>query len=952
MSNPLIEIQKYGQSIWYDNIRRGMLTSGELAALVERDGVTGVTSNPAIFEKAIAGSSDYDPSLKAFVAQGVGDALSLFESVAIQDIQLTADVLHPVYLRTQAGDGYVSLEVSPYLANDSEGTLEEATRLWKAVGRDNLMIKVPATPEGIPCIETLISRGINVNVTLLFAVDTYEAVSKAYLSGLEQRLAAGGDLRHVAGVASFFVSRIDATVDAMLAQEIESASDDTRRAQLAGLAGKVAIANAKIAYESFQRMLESDRWKPLAAAGAMPQRVLWASTGTKNPEYSKCLYVDELIGRDTVNTVPADTFQAFKKQGVLRDALGADRAASVAEAREIMSTLAQMGISIKEVTDQLLTKGVQLFSDAFDQLLGAVETKRQALIGPAFASQSYELGDAGESVSRAVDEWRREGRVRRLWRGDAALWTDSDEDDWLGWLHVVDDWSDAPQSLDQMAGLASEGLFRHAVLLGMGGSSLCSEVLCRSFEARNGFPELLVLDSTNPAQIRSLEARIDPSRTLFIVASKSGGTIEPNVAKDYFYAKVEAAVGVGRAGANFVAITDAGSSLEETARRQQFRSIALGEPSIGGRFSALSNFGMLPAAVMGLDTGSFLHRAGIMVHSCASCVPPEQNPGVMLGLILGTLAEQGRDKLTLIASPPIAAIGAWIEQLVSESTGKLGKGIVTVDGETVGKPEVYGNDRLFVYMRLATSASSQQDAAVGALEAGGHPVVRIQLEDPMDLGQGFFRWQIATAVAGSVLGIHPFDQPDVDAAKQAARSLMAAYEKKGALPAPTPLLREAELSLYADEANAAAVTATGKGLEAALRAHLSRLEAGDYFAVNAYVERSDAHDAELQPLRHAVRDSRRVATTLGYGPRFLHSTGQLHKGGPNSGVFLQITADPAHDIEIPGRGFSFGVLHAAQAQGDFEVLCERARRAVRVHIEGDVTKGLSRLRGLVEAALA
>jgi transaldolase/glucose-6-phosphate isomerase len=949
MSNPLIDVQKHGQSIWYDNIRRGMITSGELHALVENDGVLGVTSNPAIFEKAIAGSNDYDPSLSAYVAQGVGDAQSLFEGVAIQDIQLTADVLRPVYERTKGVDGYVSLEVSPYLANDTDATIEEALRLWKAVGRDNLMIKVPATPEGLPCIEALIAEGLNINVTLLFGVDAYEAVHEAYISGLEKRLAAGGDLTHVASVASFFVSRIDAVVDGMIGQELESAKDPARRAQLEGMLGKVAIANAKISYESYLQTTASKRWKRLAAAGAMPQRVLWASTGTKNPEYSKCLYVDELIGADTVNTVPADTFQAFKVQGVVSDALGADRSASIAEAREIMSTLAQTGISIKEVTDQLLTKGVQAFADAFDQLLGAVEEKRRSLIGNELAQQSFELGDAHEKVELAVDLWRREGRVRRLWARDASLFSGADEAQWLGWLDAVASWSDGMESLEAVAAAARSGGFRHAVVLGMGGSSLCPDLLGRTFGAQQGSPELLVLDSTNAAQIRSLEARIDPARTLFIVASKSGGTIEPNAFKAYFYDQVEAALGKGKAGANFVAITDPGSSLEAVATAEDFLQIAYGDPSIGGRFSALSSFGMLPAAVMGLDVASFVQRAGAMVHSCASCVPPAQNPGALLGLTLGTLAQQGRNKLTLVASPELASLGGWIEQLVAESTGKGGIGIVPVDGEELAGPEAYGADRLFVQIALEGSADAGQDSALKALEAAGHPVVRIALGDTMDLGQEFFRWEIATAVAGAVLGINPFDQPDVEAAKGAARSLMQRFEEKGELPGATPIASEGGLELYADEQNAAAVG--GGELTAMLQAHLARLGDGDYFALNAYVEMSPANDAELQALRHAVRDAKGVATTLGYGPRFLHSTGQLHKGGPNSGVFLQITGD-SEDLAIPGQPFSFGVLEAAQAQGDLEVLFERGRRALRVHLGSDVAGGLAKLRALVEGALS
>jgi transaldolase/glucose-6-phosphate isomerase len=963
MANPLLEVQKFGQSIWYDNIRRGLITSGELMGMVERDGLLGVTSNPAIFTAAITGSPDYDQPLKALVAQKVGSAVEIYEKLAIEDIQLAADVLYPVYMRTNRVDGYVSFEVSPYLANDTDATVQEARRLHKALGRDNVLIKVPATPAGIPAIRTLIGDGISVNVTLLFSVDAYEKVADAYMTGLEQHLLKGGDLSRVASVASFFISRIDSLIDDKIAgpgQLLDSTRDPVRRDRLKKLVGKIAIANAKVAYARYRELYGTERWKALAAKNAMPQRLLWASTSTKNPKYSKTLYVDELIGPETVNTVPAETFAAFRESGKVRPSLIENWAENIEQAHETMATLAEVGISMKEVTDTLLADAVKKFSDPFDKLLGSVEKKRQAL-QTGLDSQTYSLGEFADAAQKNLEDWRVNGKVRRLWAGDNSLWSGQDEKDWLGWLHVIDGQREHGEHFAQIVEDVKAAGFKYVLLLGMGGSSLAPEVWKRTFGKVAGFPELHVLDSTVPAQVRAFEKKVDLRQTLFIVSSKSGGTIEPNVFKQFFMEKVKQALGADQAGSRFVAITDPKTKMNDAAKKDRFRHIFFGLGSIGGRFSALSNFGMIPLAVMGVDVAKFLDSTETMVQACASCVPPDLNPGVVLGVIMGRLAKQGRDKVTVVASPAIASLGAWLEQLMAESTGKAhpvtkeGVGLIPIDGERVGRPAAYGQDRLFVYERLASAPSQEQDDAVAALEKSGHPVVRINLADTIDLGQEMFRWEIATAVAGSILGINPFNQPDVEDAKVAARSLMAEYAAKGSLPAETPLVKDSVLGLFADPRNADAIATAaggGKSVEAYVKGHLARIKPGDYLAINAYVEMNDIHDNELQALRHAVRDGKRVATTLGYGPRFLHSTGQLHKGGTNSGVFLQITCDDAEDLPIPGEKFSFGILKQAQALGDFKVLSDRNRRILRVHLGADVKAGLARLRDIVQRALA
>lgn len=953
MSTPIRDVLQFGQSIWYDNIRRGLITSGELQHMVEEDGLMGVTSNPAIFEKAMAGSVDYDQAIRALVAQGVGSAQELYERLAIEDIQLAADVLYPVWQHSGGRDGYVSFEVSPYLAYDTEATIKEALRLHAAVGRENLLMKVPATAQGMGAITELISRGISVNVTLLFAIEAYEAAANAYMSGLEALLERGGEPGKVASVASFFVSRIDSLIDDWIERALALAGVPERREQLKGLLGRVAIANAVLAYGRYRELCASQRWKALAARGARPQRVLWASTSTKNPHYPKTMYVDALIGADTVNTIPDETYREFRAHGRPRESLTENWAENLEQARETIALLGELGVSLKQATDQLLAEGVKKFCDPFDQLLATVERKREQLLGAGLERLTHALGGAEAAVKAALQDWRAGAKVRRLWNGDNSLWSGRDEDRWLGWMHVVENQREHDARFRRIAADVKQAGFKDVLLLGMGGSSLCPDVVQRTFGPIAGFPQMLVLDSTVPAQVKATAARIDPAATLFIVSSKSGTTTEPNVFKQYFFELAGRAVGRERAAARFIAITDPGTKLHQLAEKEGFRQVCFGVASIGGRYSALSNFGMVPAAAMGLDVPGFLDAAETMVQACAACVAPEINPGVRLGAIMGTLACAGRDKVTIVAAPPIGSMGAWLEQLLAESTGKQGKGLIPVADESPGPPEVYGADRLFVHLRLNAAPATDQDRAMEALEQAGHPVVRITLGDKFELGQEFFRWEIATAVAGSILGINPFDQPDVEASKVATRKLTEAYERTGTLPAESPILREDGISLFADPANASVLAAAaGAGLAGYLAAHLGRLGPGDYFAINAYLEMNEATRQQLQALRHAVRDARRVATTLGFGPRFLHSTGQLHKGGPNRGVFLQITSEDAEDLAIPGQKYTFGVLKQAQAQGDFEVLAERGRRLLRVHLGADVRGGLARLTEIVRKALS
>jgi ribose 5-phosphate isomerase B len=587
--------------------------------------------------------------------------------------------------------------------------------------------------------------------------------------------------------------------------------------------------------------------------------------------------------------------------------------------------------------------------------LEKVKALERRYTNPRLNRQTYSLpSHLAAAVAASLEEWRISNKVQRLWARDASLWTDADEGNWLGWLDIVAQQHTHREHLHAIAEEVRAAGFSHVLLLGMGGSSLCPEVLTKTFGKQPGFPELHVLDSTDPAQVKTCERKVDLANTLFVVSSKSGTTLEPNLFMQYFFERVKQVVGAATAGSRFIAITDPGSKLQQIAEQEGFRRIFHGEPSIGGRYSALSDFGLVPAAIMGVDVLRFLNAAGEMVQQCTARVPIQDNPGVELGTILGVLAQRGRDKVTLITSPAIQDLGAWLEQLLAESTGKNGKGLIPVDQEPLGPPEVHGNDRLFVYVRLESAPDAAQDMAVTALEQAGQPVVRIPIVDPYQLGAEFFRWEIAAAVAGAIIGVNPFDQPDVEASKVVTRTLTVEYEKAGTLPAETPILVDNGLKLFTDERNAttlAAAVGSSTTLTGYLKAHLNRLRPGDYFCIAAYLEMNEAHHVPLQALRQAVRDAKKVATCLGYGPRFLHSTGQAYKGGPNTGVFLQLTCDDAEDLLVPGQRYTFGVVKAAQARGDFAVLVERGRRALRLHLGKDVQTGLTVLRAAVEQAL-
>ncbi len=937
MSNPPVDVQACGQSIWYDNISRDLLRSGEIQRMVEEDGVLGITSNPTIFQQAIAGSKMYDEAIGTMLDANVED---IYEALAIEDIRAAADILHPVFESTSGVDGYVSLEVSPLIAHDTATTISEAERLFHLLDRPNVMIKIPATEAGLPAIEEALFRGINVNVTLIFSLEAYGSVIDAYMRGLERRLEAGLAITGIASVASFFVSRIDELVDQMLDSNIQRARgrDLDRMSANRKLLGHAAIACAKLAYRQFLDAFSTERFARLREAGARVQRPLWASTGPKNAAYPDTLYANNLIGANSINTMPTRTLIAFKDHGKVEATLEQQ----VDDAERVFEALADVGINMEMIGETLLRDGVEQFVASFQSLMASIDGKRKVLIAGIMQWQDAQLGAYSFGVREELEQMV-DASVR-IWEGDAGWWKDDHAHqviirNRLGWLTVLDDGRIDWERLKMLQALAQADEWRHVVLLGMGGSSLAPEVLAATFGPQVGFPELLVLDSTVPAVISRVENTIDLEKTLFIVASKSGTTVETMSLFDYFYQKYAH----DDAGDHFIVITDPASPLVSLGNRRGVREIFENPADIGGRYSALSYFGMVSAALLGLDLGRLYESAECMSLAIERDVPPLSHPALWLSTIMGHVAEFGRDKITIIASEALVSFGNWIEQLIAESTGKEGQGLLPVVGETVGTPVDYGDDRLFIYLRLDDTLDEQ----VQALYHGGNPVFTISLPDKYAIGGEFLRWEFATAAVGQMLGINPFDEPNVALAKRSAKTMLAAYAENGGLTDENPRFRKGAISLYANERLWAMLHAVceqrgydSNTLAGLLTSHVALARSGYYLSLLAYV---DYGNEQLVALQNQLRQKTRRAVTLGYGPRYLHSTGQLHKGGPGTGVFVLITVDDDADLPIPDQPHSFSILKLAQALGDLQALRERKRYVVRLHISGDIATGLRQI---------
>jgi len=911
----LNDLEKIGQSLWYDNIQRVMLQNGEIEDMILRGEIKGMTSNPSIFQNAITNSTDYAIQLQTLAWAGL-TAEEIFWNLAIDDVQRAADFFAETYRISNKKDGYVSLEVNPNLAHDTTGTVKEAVELWRRVNRPNLMVKVPATIEGVPAIRQLIGEGINVNVTLIFSYQRYAQVIEAYQSGLEDRVAKGESVDSIASVASFFVSRVDTKVDGYLGEYSQKQGSDIELVR--DLMGKAAIYNAKKAYQLFLREFNSQRFQKIKEHGGKPQRPLWASTSTKNPDYRDVMYIEELIGADTVNTVPPATLKAFLDHGTVSDQI----TKKIDTMDAYFSSLEKYSISIDKVTEELESEGVKAFSDAYNKLISVIEERR---IGVAQG-----LGTLEPEVKKCLKNLAESNFSTRLFEHDPTLWTQSPE----GQKEIVQrlDWLEAPwktgEVINQIEGLLNglikEG-FTHALILGMGGSSLAPEV----FAAINGKDDsgliISILDSTHPEEVLAVEKRIPLETTLFIVSSKSGTTGEINAFFNYFYEKMQKKLG-SKVGSHFLAITDPGTRLSQVAAEKKFRRIITANPKVGGRNSALTVFGLVPAALKGIDIAELIKRTLYFTKWFRPEYPVNENPGIVLGAILGTAALNGKDKLTILADPDWVPFGAWMEQLVAESSGKEGKGILPISDEPVTSASVYQKDRFFIYLRK----NGDLDSLITELQNNGHLVISLDVKSKFDLGYQFYLWETATATACSIIGVNSFDQPDVQDAKTRTIAGIEAYRKTGQFITDAPVITQTEFSVYSKQKiiNLKAETPLVV-IHEFLESYGNKKS---YVAINAFVCRNNKNKQILNNLREWILAEYGMATTLGFGPRFMHSTGQLHKGGQGNGLYIMITNTPSEDAAIPGEGITFGKFCFAQALGDESALINRGRKVLRIHI--------------------
>ncbi len=915
--NKAIETKALGQSIWYDNIDRKDLENGHIRRLIEHGKIYGVTSNPSIFEKSIGKGSSYDLSLQSMAWAGLSTEQIYFELVK-QDIQMTADEFRKVYDSTQHMDGYVSVEIDPMLANDTEKSIQEGKTLWAQINRKNLMIKVPATQAGIPVIRALISEGINVNATLIFSIDRYQEVIEAYLLGLEDRVKQGLAISHIHSVASFFVSRIDTAIDKLLEERIANGQELARE-----LLGKIAIDNARMAYQTFKGIFSSPRFEALAKKGAQIQRPLWASTGTKNPAYSDCLYVDELIGGNTVNTIPTATLNAYLEHGVPGLRIEHEVKSSIAR----LDALIDLGINLWEVTDKLEDEGVLAFQKAHQSLLSTIDNKRVRF--------SAEVDSFRDRLKEVVKTAVNTVYVHRLFEHDPSLWTQDFEQheeilNRLGWLELPGKQFGYISDYQAFLKQAQEEGFTDVFVLGMGGSSLAPEVLAQSFEGQLALGlglRLRIIDTTNPKEILDQVTQVNLEHTLFVVASKSGGTSETMAAYHYFFDEVSK-VFEDSAGDRFIAITDPGSSLADLAQRNGFRAVFYAPADVGGRFSAFTPFGLIPAALIGIDLEHYLLKADFSDRGSRPMNSLPANANAMLGLALGSAALEGRNKLTFVAEGFGANLVPWLEQLIAESSGKEGKGILPIEGEPILESFDYTADRLFVYLEVDNGKAE----IIQKVKEKGHPVLHFKLESPYDLAREFYRWEYATAIACAVLGVNAFDQPDVQSNKLVTKEVISQYKESGELNEGEAIFDDLGFKVFG---KAQAGLEQCSSLDEIIGVYTKNIPEGGYIALNAYLPRQAEEINQLQALRTRLLNKYNVATTLGFGPRFLHSTGQFHKGGPDGGLYIIFTRKNKQDVIIPGEGMSFGTLQLAQALGDFEVLEARGKQVIRIDLPAE-----------------
>lgn len=940
----LNELINYGQSYWLDNLTREKIKGGEIKKRVTQQGLRGITSNPSIFNKAISKGTEYDIQIKKLVNEKKG-VQEIYEALTVKDVQDACDILRIVYDKSEGTDGFVSLEVSPYLARDTEGTIKEARRLFSKVNRPNCLIKIPGTDEGVPAIEQCLYEGININITLLFSIQSYESVAWAYIKAFERRLDEGKDIKNIASVASFFLSRIDVLTDQILGAYIipENTTGDPRPENLLGKAG---IASAKIAYQSFKNIFNGERWQRLVDNGARVQKPLWASTSTKDPLYSDVKYVEPLIGPHTVNTLPDETIDAFADHGkISENSVEQD----VAEARKTFDDLRKIGIDIDFVTRQLVNEGIEKFIKPYDNLIKTLANKRLQFVSEKAGSQEIDYGENETEIKFAYSSLDEKQIARRIFSKDPFVWKSDKKQveaisNRLGWLNI-EDFINRADDIIVFTNEIKKEQFKYVVLLGMGGSSLCPEVVRETFGSKSGYPKLIMLDNTDPAAVKDVESQIELGKTLFIVASKSGTTTE-TLSFDHYFFNLLIEKGIDYPSKHFIAITDEGTPLQDEAKERKFRKVFTNPGDYGGRYSALSYFGLVPMALIGVDIKEILHNAHQMEISCGPFIPSGSNPAIALGTTFGMNAKLGRDKATFVLSDSISAFGYWVEQLIAESTGKEGNGILPVAGEDLGKPEVYNDDRVFIYLHAGNDEKQNEERKLNALQKARHPVIKIDLKNKLALGAEFFRWELATATAGKIINVNPFNEPNVAESKKNSKDLLNEWKEKGSFGEGEPVLNQQDISIYFNKDTDWAPG--GKSLSAFLNAYTKLAKSPDYFSMLAYFLQTPQRQKLLHSIRMKLRNNLKVATTLGYGPRYMHSTGQLHKGGPNKGVFIMFTYEAEDDLPIPGKDYGFATLQRAQALGDFRSLNDKNRRVIRIHLGRNIEQALKKINEIIK----
>ncbi len=954
--NPLLTLKKIGQSVWYDNLRKGLITSGELRRLMEEYGLTGVSSNLNILEKGINGTTEYDEDIQRCSEQGLGGP-EILKKITARDVKLAADILEPVYKETDGMDGYVCFDIRWDLVKGHDKALMEAKAFYSLVNKPNIMMRVPCFAGWTEIIEELTFEGYKTDVVFIFSPERYEEAAQAYIRGLERRAKEGEPLGGVVSVASFLLSRIDTLVDKKIDERAEAASSNDEKARLRGLLGKAAIANAKLAFLKYREIFGGPGFKKLKEQGAVPQRLVWASTSTKDPRYPDTRYVEELIEPETISIMPIQTLLAFYSHGKVRQKLSED----IDGAKKVFSELLSLGIDYSLLVPELEADGIKRAAEAYASIIRTIEDKGKDLHAKMGYAVKYSLSGFEAPLSKALEEIGDENFLERLWAKDPSIWKKGPEEkklirDALGWLTLPDLMEDNRDVITSFAKDIKEEGYTIAVLLGMGGSSLAPLVFSEVFGRAQGYPELIVLDSTDPDAVRYVTEKTGPEKALFIVSSKSGSTIEPLSLFEHFYQLLYAKKREA-AGRDFMAITDPGTPLEGFARKYRFRKIFINPHDIGGRFSALSYFGLVPAALIGVDISRLLRHASNISAATHPCIKEKENPVVMLGAALGILGKSGKDKVTFFLPKELESLGLWIEQLIAESTGKEGKGLIPIVNEPPGAIGDYGDDRVFIHISSAHE-DRKLSHTLKELASAGHPVISFRLKDIYELGGEFLRWEVATAVAGQVLGINPFDQPDVELAKRLTRARLHALDKTGgagALVPPGVEVRGNGVRAFFGKSTFESIRAHARGngdLKSAMRGFLGLVKKGDYVSILAYYDPLDEKTGKsFTGLRKTLRDSTKAATQFGYGPRYLHSTGQLHKGGSNKGVFIILCHETEDDVPIPKSAYSFSELELSQAFGDMEALDSKGCRVALMELEDSSIRSLEEAEKLIKAAL-